>query len=69
MQRIETSLQGVFELRPVVHRDARGFFIETYHKAKFAHLGIVDDRGRHPSAQRRNLIWRRGRHRRIRTGR
>ena len=42
MQRIETSLQGVFELRPVVHRDARGFFIETYHKAKFAHLGIVD---------------------------
>ncbi len=42
MQRLETSLPGVFELRPVVHRDARGFFIETYQKAKFANLGIAD---------------------------
>lgn len=42
MQRIETSLPGVFELRPVIHSDARGFFIETYHKAKFADLGIGD---------------------------
>lgn len=42
MQRIETSLPGVFELRPVIHRDARGFFIETFHQAKFANLGIAD---------------------------
>ncbi len=42
MQRIETSLPGVFELRPAIHRDTRGFFIETYHKAKFAALGIAD---------------------------
>jgi len=42
MQRIETSLPGVFELRPVIHRDTRGFFIETYHKAKFADLEIAD---------------------------
>jgi dTDP-4-dehydrorhamnose 3,5-epimerase-like enzyme len=42
MQRIETSLPGMFDLRPVIHRDARGFFIETYHKAKFAVLGITD---------------------------
>ena len=42
MHRIETSLPGVVELRPVVHRDARGFFIETYNKAKFADLGITD---------------------------
>lgn len=42
MQRIETSLPGVFELRPVIHRDGRGFFIETYQKAKFADLGIAD---------------------------
>lgn len=42
MQRLETSLPGVFELRPVVHRDARGFFIETYNKAKFADIGIAD---------------------------
>ncbi|MGC1617900.1 MAG: dTDP-4-dehydrorhamnose 3,5-epimerase [Candidatus Acidiferrum sp.] len=42
MQRIETSLPGVCELRPVIHRDVRGFFIETYHQAKFADLGITD---------------------------
>jgi len=42
MQRTETSLPGVFELRPVIHRDGRGFFIETYHKAKFADLGVAD---------------------------
>ena len=42
MQRIETSLPGVCELRPKVFRDARGFFMETYHRAKFAELGITD---------------------------
>jgi dTDP-4-dehydrorhamnose 3,5-epimerase len=42
MQRIETSLPGVFELRPVIHSDARGFFIETFHRTKFADLGISD---------------------------
>jgi dTDP-4-dehydrorhamnose 3,5-epimerase len=42
MQRIETSLPGVFELRPVIHGDARGFFIETYHQSEFTSLGISD---------------------------
>jgi dTDP-4-dehydrorhamnose 3,5-epimerase len=42
MQRIETSLPGVYELRPVVHRDSRGSFLETYHHAKFVDLGIND---------------------------
>ena len=42
MQRIDTSLPGVFELRPVIHPDARGFFVETFHKSKFADLGISD---------------------------
>src|SRR6266849_1901227 len=42
MQRIETSLPGVYELRPVVHRDSRGAFLETYHHAKFLDLGIKD---------------------------
>jgi dTDP-4-dehydrorhamnose 3,5-epimerase len=42
MQRIETSLPGVYELRPVVHRDSRGAFLETYHHAKFSDLGIKD---------------------------
>lgn len=42
MQRFDTSLPGVCELRPKVFRDARGFFTETYHRAKFAELGITD---------------------------
>ena len=42
MQRIETSLPGVYELRPVVHRDSRGSFLETYHHAKYSDLGIKD---------------------------
>ncbi len=40
MERIETSLAGVYELRPLVHRDSRGSFLETYHHAKFSDLGI-----------------------------
>ena len=42
MERIETSLPNVYELRPVVHRDSRGAFVETYHNAKFLALGIKD---------------------------
>lgn len=43
MQRIETNLPGVCELRPKIISDARGFFMETYHAAKFAGLGIADN--------------------------
>ena len=42
MRRIETSLPGVYELHPEVICDARGYFIETYHRAQFAELGIPD---------------------------
>jgi dTDP-4-dehydrorhamnose 3,5-epimerase len=42
MQRVQTSLPDVCELRPVVHRDSRGSFLETYHRAKFSDLGIRD---------------------------
>jgi dTDP-4-dehydrorhamnose 3,5-epimerase len=42
MERIETALPGVFELRPKVFRDERGFFLETYHQSKLAALGIAD---------------------------
>jgi dTDP-4-dehydrorhamnose 3,5-epimerase len=42
LQRLETALPGVIELRPKMFRDARGFFIETYNKTKFAELGITD---------------------------
>ena len=42
VQRIETTLPGVYELRPKVFRDARGFFMETYHRERFAEMGIPD---------------------------
>ena len=42
MERIDTPLPGVCELRPKVIRDARGFFMETYHREKFEKLGIVE---------------------------
>ena len=43
MQRIETSLPGVLELRPSVFEDARGFFLETYHRERFKSLGIPEE--------------------------
>jgi dTDP-4-dehydrorhamnose 3,5-epimerase len=42
LEKIETLLPGVWELRPKVLRDSRGFFMETYHRGKFAELGIAD---------------------------
>lgn len=42
LQRIETSLPGVLELRPKIFRDTRGIFFETYNSARFSELGITD---------------------------
>jgi dTDP-4-dehydrorhamnose 3,5-epimerase len=42
LQRIETTLPGVVELQPKIFRDARGLFVETYHRDRFAALGITD---------------------------
>jgi|ERR1700731_293054 len=42
MQKVDMSLPGVFEFRPKIFGDARGFFVETYHRTKFADLGITD---------------------------
>jgi dTDP-4-dehydrorhamnose 3,5-epimerase len=42
LERLETSLPGVCELRPKVFRDSRGFFLEAYHRKKLADLGITD---------------------------
>jgi dTDP-4-dehydrorhamnose 3,5-epimerase len=42
LQRLETTLPGVCELRPKILRDARGFFLEAYHRQKLADLGITD---------------------------
>lgn len=41
MRRVETSLPGVCVIEPRVFEDARGFFMETYQREKFADLGIT----------------------------
>lgn len=40
MKFISTEIAGVIVIEPVVHRDARGFFLETYHERKFRDAGI-----------------------------
>jgi dTDP-4-dehydrorhamnose 3,5-epimerase len=42
LQKLELSIPGVWELKPRIFRDARGFFLETYHRSRFAELGISD---------------------------
>ena len=41
MRVLPTELPGVLILEPIVHGDARGFFLETYHAERFANAGIV----------------------------
>ncbi len=40
MQFVKTALSGVILIEPDVHRDTRGFFLETYHQRKYAEGGI-----------------------------
>ena len=42
MQVSKTSLEGVVVIEPDVHGDARGFFLETYHEARYRDAGFVD---------------------------
>lgn len=42
MKRIDTKLEGVCILEPVVHGDARGYFMETYSTKTLADLGITN---------------------------
>jgi dTDP-4-dehydrorhamnose 3,5-epimerase len=41
MRVVPTDLPGVLILEPIVYRDARGFFLETYHAGRFGQAGIV----------------------------
>jgi dTDP-4-dehydrorhamnose 3,5-epimerase len=36
----ESGVAGVLLIEPVVHRDARGYFVETFHAEKYAAAGI-----------------------------
>lgn len=40
MRFLETDLPGVVVIEPDVYRDARGFFLETYHAEKYRAAGI-----------------------------
>ncbi len=40
MNVIPTRLPGVAIIEPTVHRDERGFFLETYHARRYAEAGI-----------------------------
>ncbi len=40
MKLIETDIPGVLVIEPQIFRDDRGFFLETYHQAKYAAAGI-----------------------------
>lgn len=41
MRLVETGLSGVVIVEPDVHRDGRGFFLETFHQERYAALGIA----------------------------
>lgn len=40
MKVTETPIGGILRIRPDVHGDERGFFLESFHAKKFAALGI-----------------------------
>lgn len=39
---VQTEIPGVLVVEPRVHRDERGFFVETYHAPRYAEHGISD---------------------------
>ena len=40
MRAVPTDLPGVIVVEPDVHKDPRGFFLETYHRDKYREIGI-----------------------------
>ena len=40
MKVLRTEIPGVLVVEPVVHRDARGFFLETWHEERYREHGI-----------------------------
>jgi dTDP-4-dehydrorhamnose 3,5-epimerase len=41
MQFVTTAIPGLLIVEPDVHRDARGFFLETFHRDKYSKGGIA----------------------------
>lgn len=40
MKFVSTEIEGVTLIEPDVHRDERGFFLETYHQARYHEAGL-----------------------------
>lgn len=67
MRVIETELPGVLIIEPVVHRDVRGFFMETYHVDRYRDAGIATafvqaNQSRSARGTLRGLHWQEGTH-------
>jgi dTDP-4-dehydrorhamnose 3,5-epimerase len=43
MERLDTRLEGPLLVRPAVHGDERGFFLESYRRSVFAELGVPEE--------------------------
>jgi dTDP-4-dehydrorhamnose 3,5-epimerase len=43
VRRLETQLEGLVLIEPAVHKDDRGFFVETYRRDEYRPLGIDAD--------------------------
>ncbi|MEA2471286.1 MAG: dTDP-4-dehydrorhamnose 3,5-epimerase, partial [Thermoleophilaceae bacterium] len=43
MQTIATRLDGPLVVKPTVHGDERGFFMETYRRSLYSELGIGEE--------------------------
>jgi dTDP-4-dehydrorhamnose 3,5-epimerase len=65
MRFVETALPGVILVEPDVYKDARGFFLETFHAEKYAAAGIpaIFVQDNHSSSVRNTL---RGLHMQVR---
>lgn len=62
MNVISTTLSGVLIIEPAVHRDERGFFLETYHATRYRDAGldasfVQDNHSRSVRGTLRGLHW------------
>jgi dTDP-4-dehydrorhamnose 3,5-epimerase len=57
LRRLETRLEGLVLLEPIVHRDDRGFFLETYRRDEYRRLGAEAEfvQDNHSRSQRGTL--------------
>ncbi len=53
-----TELPDVLLVEPDVHRDARGFLLETWHTARYAEAGREADFGQHNHSHSHHGTWR-----------